>query len=133
MWGSCGQEDTAVVYNACKAYQQHAKADGDNDAYYNAWVCRIVYNLDRMNIRDAYHDVQLMKGDLLYGQKGKDEQFLFPNMLGQVYNACGNVSGASREFIKAIELIKGTRYEKTGLSTLYLGMAHIYMNSKYRE
>lgn len=133
MWGACGQEDTTVVYKACKAFQQHAKEDGDNDAYYNAWVCRIVYNLDHMNIRDAYHDVQMMKEDLLNGQKGKEEQFLFPNMLGQVYNACGNFNGASREFVKAIELIKGTKYEATGLSTLYLGLAHIYMNSKYRD
>ncbi len=132
MWEACGQEEPNVLYKACQDYQTHAKAEGDKESYYNAWVCGIVYNLDRINIRDAYHIVQTMKEDLLHGQKGEEEQFLLPNMLGQVYNACGNVDGASREFQKAIELIKGTKYEATGLSTLYLGLAHIYMNSKYR-
>lgn len=133
MWEACGQDNARKVYDACKAYQKHADMEGDLDSYYNAWVCGIVYNLDRMNIRDAYHIVQSMKTDLQTGRGGKDEQFLAPNMLGQVYNACGNVNGAAVEFEKAVDLIKGTRYEATGLSTLYLGLAHIYMNSKLSE
>lgn len=133
MWGACGGESTRAVYDAAIAYQKHAAAENDLDAYYNAWVCGIVYCLDHMNVRDAYHITQTMKNDLLNGKRGKDEQFLAPNMLGQVYNACGNVNGAMLEFKKAVNLIKGTRYEATGLSTLYLGLAHIYMNSKLSE
>ena len=130
MWEACGQDDPKVLYDACKAFQAHASSDGDLDSYYNAWICGIVYNLDRMNIRDAYHITKSMTDDLLEGKGGKDEQFLAPNMLGQVYNTCGNVEGAIIEFKKAVELIKGTKYEETGLSTLYLGMAHIYINGK---
>ena len=130
MWDACGGESSREVYEAAKAYQRHADAEGDLDSHYNAWVCGIVYSLDHMNIRDAYHITQTMKHDLLEGTGGKDEQFLAPNMLGQVYNACGNIRGAIVEFEKAVELIKGTKYEASGLSTLYLGMAHIYMNSK---
>ena len=133
MWDACGQDDKQKVYDACKAYQAHASQEDDLDAYYNAWVCGIVYNLDHMNIYDAYHITQTMKEDLLHGRGGKDEQFLAPNMLGQVYNACGNISGAISEFKKAVELIKGTKYEATGLGTLYLGMAHIYINSKLEK
>lgn len=130
MWKACDQDNAKVLYNACKAFQAHANADGDLDSYYNAWVCGIVYNLNRMNIRDAYHITKSMSDDLLEGRGGTDEQFLAPNMLGQVYNTCGNVEGAVNEFKKAVELIKGTKYEKTVLSTLYLGMAHIYINGK---
>ena len=133
MWDACGQDDKQIVYDACKAYQAHASQEDDLDAYYNAWVCGIVYNLDHMNIYDAYHITQTMKEDLLHGRGGKDEQFLAPNMLGQVYNACGNISGAISEFKKAVEHIKGTKYEATGLGTLYLGMAHIYINSKLEK
>lgn len=133
MWNACGGESTRDVYEAAKAYQAHANKEDDLDSYYNAWVCGIVYSLDHMNISDAYHITQTMKTDLLTGRGGKDEQFLAPNMLGQVYNACGNVSGAITEFKKAVELIKGTKYEATGLSTLYLGMAHIYINSKLEQ
>ena len=133
MWDACGQDDKQIVYEACKAYQAHAGKEDDLDSYYNAWVCGVVYNLDHMNIYDAYHITQTMKEDLLHGRGGKDEQFLAPNMLGQVYNACGNISGAIAEFKKAVELIKGTKYEATGLGTLYLGMAHIYINSKLEK
>ena len=51
MWKACDQDNAKVLYNACKAFQAHANADGDLDSYYNAWVCGIVYNLNRMNIR----------------------------------------------------------------------------------
>lgn len=133
MWDACGKEEAQEVFMAAKAYQNHASNENDLDSYYNAWVCGIVYSLDHMNIRDAYHITQSMKNDLLTGRGGKDEQFLAPNMLGQVYNACGNIDGAIKEFKKAVELIKGTKYEQTGLGTLYLGMAHIYTNWKLDE
>ena len=133
MWGACGQDDKRAVFDAAKAYQKHAKDDHDLDSYYNAWVCGIVYSLDHMNIHDAYHIVQTMKHDLQSGMGGKDEQFLAPNMLGQVYNTCGNIPGAIEEFKKAIELIKGTAYEASGLSTLYLGLAHICLTADLEQ
>lgn len=134
MWGSCQQENPNVVYAASWAYQAHAMEDKDNEAYYDSWTCGIMYNLDRMNIHDAYHIVNTMKEDLVRRKwEAKDEQFLAPKMLGHVYNACGNIPGAVEELEKAIELIKGTRYEKDGLSFLYLAMAHIHLNSDLTE
>ena len=134
MWGSCQQENPNVVYAASWAYQAHAMEDKDNEAYYDSWTCGIMYNLDRMNIHDAYHIVNTMKEDLVRRKReAKDEQFLAPKMLGHVYNACGNIPGAVEELEKAIELIKGTRYEKDGLSFLYLAMAHIHLNSDLTE
>ncbi|MBQ8990317.1 MAG: hypothetical protein IJ067_11570 [Prevotella sp.] len=133
MWDACGGESTRDVYEAAKAYQKHANAENDLDSYYNAWVCGIVYSLDHMNIHDAYHITKTMKDDLQNGKKGKNEQFLAPNMLGQVYNTCGNIPGAIEEFKKAIELIKGTTYEASGLSTLYLGLAHICLTADLEQ
>ena len=134
MWGSCQQENPNVVYAASWAYQAHAMEDKDNEAYYDSWTCGIMYNLDRMNIHDAYHIVNTMKEDLVRRKwEAKDEQFLAPKMLGHVYNACGNIPGAVEELEKAIKLIKGTRYEKDGLSFLYLAMAHIHLNSDLTE
>ena len=55
MWATCQQDNPSVVYAACWAYQAHAIEDKDNEAYYDSWTCGIMFNLDRMNIHDAYH------------------------------------------------------------------------------
>lgn len=134
MWGACSQDDSHKVYAACWAYQAHCIECKDNTGYYDSWVCGVMYNLDRMNIHDAYHIANTMKDDLVRRYDvAKDEQYLAPKMLGHVYNACGNIPGALKEFEKAIELIKGTKYEKDGLSFLYLGMAHIQLNNNSDE
>ena len=134
MWATCSQEDPKVVYAACWAYQSHAIEDKDNEAYYESWTCGVMYNLDRMNIHDAYHIANTMKDDLMRRKwEAKDEQYLAPKMLGHVYNACGNIPGAVRELQNAIALIKGTRYEAEGLSFLYLAMAHIQLNNDIKE
>ena len=134
MWATCQQENPSVVYAACWAYQAHAIEDRDNEAYYDSWTCGIMYNLDRMNIHDAYHIANTMKDDLVRRRyEAVDEQFLAPKMLGHVYNACGNIPGAVEELKKAIEMIKGTKYERDGLSFLYLTMAHIQLNNDTKE
>ena len=134
MWATCQQENPSVVYAACWAYQAHAIEDKDNEAYYDSWTCGIMYNLDRMNIHDAYHIANTMKDDLVRRRyEAVDEQFLAPKMLGHVYNACGNIPGAVEELKKAIEMIKGTKYERDGLSFLYLTMAHIQLNNDTKE
>ena len=134
MWATCSQEDPKVVYAASWAYQSHAIEDKDNEAYYESWTCGVMYNLDRMNIRDAYHIANTMKDDLVRRKyEAKDEQYLAPKLLGHVYNACGNIPGAVRELQNAIALIKGTRYEAEGLSFLYLAMAHIQLNNDSEE
>ena len=134
MWAACSQEDAHKVYAACWAYQAHCVECKDKEGYYDSWVCGVMYNLDRMNIHDAYHIASTMKDDLVRRRDvAKDEQYLAPKMLGYVYNACGNIPGALKEFEKAIELIKGTKYEKDGLSFLYLGLAHIQLNNDSEE
>ena len=134
MWATCQQENPSVVYAACWAYQSHAIEDKDNEAYYDSWTCGIMYNLDRMNIHDAYHIANTMKDDLVRRRyEAVDEQFLAPKMLGHVYNACGNIPGAVEELKNAIEMIKGTKYERDGLSFLYLTMAHIQLNNDTKE
>ena len=134
MWGTCQQDSPRVVYEACWRYQAHAIEDKDNEAYYDSWICGIMFNLDRMNIHDAYHITHTMKDDLDRRKlDAKDEQYLAPKMLGHVYNACGNIPGAVKELEKAIKLIKGTKYEVDGLSFLYLAMAHIQLNNNNEE
>ena len=39
MWNAASQEEPKKVYDACKAMQAHARAEGDRFAVYTAWVC----------------------------------------------------------------------------------------------
>ena len=101
MWVATGQDSARLVYDACVAFLHHAREDNDIRAANNSWVCGIMYNLGRMNIHDAYHIVQVMKEDIMNSKAPDAGQYYIANMMGHVYNTCGNIPGAEAEFLKA--------------------------------
>lgn len=129
MWAAAAGNDPEKVYQAAVKFQNHADDEGDYEGHYNAWMCGVAFNLDRMNISDAYHIAAVLKEDLKSGKGGQEEQYMGPMMMGQVYNVCGNVSGAVNELKEAIRLVKGTRYEESTLISLYMAMAHLLLTS----
>lgn len=129
MWDCCSQDSPDVLYQACVEYQTHARAEKDMFSAYTAWVCGVMYNLGRMNIKDAYHITQVMKEEIHADNADSEECYFVPNMMGHVYNTCGNIPGALEEFQKSVELIKGTQYEKDGLAFIYLALAHVELNN----
>ena len=133
MWESCFQDKEQVVYDACLAYLKHAKADDDLLEASTSWVCGIMYSLGRMNISSAYHIAQGMKSDI-EGSKYADEgRYFISNMMGHIYNTCGNIPGAEAEFLKAAEQIKGTQFERDGKSFIYLALAHVHLNNDLKQ
>ena len=135
MWESCMQDSAQVVFDACQAYLKHAKADDDLMEASTAWVCGIMYSLGRMDISSAYHIAQGLKSDI-EGSKYAEEGGYFisnmmghSNMMGQIYNTCGNIPGAEAEFMKSAEQIKGTRFERDGETFIYLALAHVHLNN----
>ena len=133
MWESCFQDKEQVVYDACQAYLKHAKADDDLLEASTAWVCGIMYSLGRMNISSAYHIAQGLKSDI-EGSKYADEgRYFISNMMGHIYNTCGNIPGAEAEFLKSAEQIKGTRFERDGMAFIYLALAHVHLNNDLKQ
>ena len=129
MWESCFQDKEQVVFDACQAYLKHAKADDDLLEASTAWVFGIMYSLGRMNISSAYHIAQGLKSDI-EGSKYADEgRYFISNMMGHIYNTCGNIPGAEAEFMKSAEQIKGTRFERDGMAFIYLALAHVHLNN----
>ena len=129
MWESCFQDKEQVVFDACQAYLKHAKADDDLLEASTSWVCGIMYSLGRMNISSAYHIAQGLKSDI-EGSKYADEgRYFISNMMGHIYNTCGNIPGAEAEFLKSAEQIKGTRFERDGMAFIYLALAHVHLNN----
>ena len=133
MWNSCAQDSTSVVYDACMAFLAHAKADNDMTAANSSWVCGIMYTLGKMNISSAYHIVQGMKDDIQKRKSSKESLYYISNMMGHVYNTCGNISGAEAEFLKSAELVKGTASEHDGLPFVYLALAHVHLNHSLKQ
>lgn len=129
MWKATTGSDAEAVYEAIRVFLKHVDAEKDLEGHYSAWMCGVSYNLDRMNICDAYHIAVSLKEDLKNGMGGQEEQYIGPMMLGQVHNVCGNVSGAITELKKAITLVKGTRYEESILISLYIALAHLTLDS----
>ena len=129
MWESATGHDADSVYEAIRTFQKHVDAEKDFEGHYSAWMCGVSFNLDRLNICDAYHVAVMLKDDLKNGMGGQEEQYMGPMLLGQVYNVCGNVSGAITELKEAIRLVKGTRYEESIVLSLYLALAHLTLNS----
>ena len=133
MWDACAQDSQVVVYEACLAFQKHAKREGDMMSAHTAWVCGIMYNLGQMNVKDAYHVAQIMKADVMNDENSVEERYLVPNMMGHVYNTCGNIPGAQEELLESAEMIKGTRYEADSLPFIYLALAHVQLNNNLDE
>lgn len=133
MWDACAQDSQVVVYEACLAFQKHAKREGDMMSAHTAWICGIMHNLGQMNVKDAYHVAQIMKADVMNDENSVEERYLVPNMMGHVYNTCGNIPGAQEELLESAEMIKGTRYEADGLPFIYLALAHVQLNNNLDE
>ena len=82
-----------------------------------------------MNIHDAYHITQVMKNDIVASKNPDEGKYFISNMMGHVYNTCGNIPGAEEEFLKALDQIKGLSYERDGRPFLYLALAHVQLNN----
>ena len=133
MWTACGQDNPEVLYEACRNFHKHALAEKDMYSVCQAWVCGAMFNLGRMNIRDAYLITRQMSEELVDDRDSIEERYFVPNMMGHVYSTCGNISGAVEEFQKAAEAIKGTHYEADGLPFIYLALAHAQLNNDLEE
>ena len=133
MWAAGGQDDPDVLYSACKDFHKHVLEEKDMYSVYQAWICGVMFNLGRMNIRDAYLITRQMGEELSNAEDAAEERYFVPNMLGHVYSTCGNISGAKKEFLKAAREIKGTKYEADGLAFIYLALAHAQLDNDLYE
>ena len=133
MWTAGGQDNPEVLYEACRNFHKHALAEKDIYSACQAWICGAMFNLGRMNIRDAYLITRQMGEELTEDKDATEERYFMPNMMGHVYSTCGNISGAMEEFQKAAEAIKGTQYESDGLAFIYLALAHAQLNNDLEE
>ena len=133
MWESCFQDKEQVVFDACQAFLKHAKADDDLLEASTSWVCGIMYSLGRMNISSAYHIAQGLKSDIESGKYADEGRYFISNMMGHIYNTCGNIPGAEAEFLKSAEQIKGTRFERDGMAFIYLALAHVHLNNDLKQ
>lgn len=133
MWTASGQDSARLVYQACTDFLHHAREDNDVEAANSAWVCGIMYNLGKMNIHDAYHIAQIMKADNMHIKDKRMGQYFTSNMMGHVYNTCGNIPGAVAEFLKSAEQIKGTEIEHDGLPFVYIALAHVHLNNDLNQ
>ena len=133
MWAAGGQNDPDVLYSACKDFHKHVLEEKDMYSVYQAWICGVMFNLGRMNIRDAYLITRQMGEELSNDEDAAEERYFVPNMLGHVYSTCGNISGAKKEFLKAAREIKGTKYEADGLAFIYLALAHAQLDNDLYE
>ena len=133
MWTAGGQDDPDVLYSACRDFHKHALEEKDMYSVYQAWICGAMFNLGRMNIRDAYLITRQMGEEMGDEEDAAEERYFIPNMMGHVYSTCGNISGAMEEFKKAAEEIKGSKYEADGLPFIYLALAHAQLNNDLEE
>ena len=67
------------------------------------------------------------------GPFAEEGQYFISNMMGHVYNTCGNIPGAEAEFLKSAEQIKGTSFEVDGLAFIYLAIAHVHLNNSLKQ
>jgi hypothetical protein len=74
-----------------------------------------------------------MKNDIQESKFVEEGKYFISNMMGHVYNTCGNIPGAQAEFLESAEQIKGTQFERDGLPFIYLALAHVHLNNSLEQ
>ena len=100
--------DSARFYVAVRNLEKYLLAQNDLHAYYTQRCNEIVFELNRMNIFDAYKLAQQLSKELT-AKKLDKEMYMAVNMMGHVYSYCGNKELAKQCFWDVIH-----RMEKEG-------------------
>ena len=123
--------DSARFYPAVHALQNYLLAQGDQHAYYTQRCNEVIFELNHMNIFEAYRLGKQLSRELAEKKLDK-EMYMAVNMMGHIYNYSGNKEAAKQCFWDVIHRMEKEGY-KESMPPIYMNLVNITMNEDPQE
>lgn len=123
--------DSARFYVAVRNLEKYLLAQNDLHAYYTQRCNEIVFELNRMNIFDAYKLAQQLSKELT-AKKLDKEMYMAVNMMGHVYSYCGNKELAKQCFWDVIHRMEKEGYTES-IPPIYMNLVNIVIEEDPKE
>lgn len=123
--------DSARFYVNVRHLEDYLQAQNDLHAYYTQRCNEIVFELNRMNIFEAYKLAQQLSKELTEKKLDK-EMYMAVNMMGHIYSYCGNKEVAKQCFWDVIHRMEKEEYTES-IPPIYMNLVNIVMDEDPQE
>ena len=123
--------DSAHFYPSVHALQNYLLAQGDQHAYYTQRCNEVIFELNHMNIFEAYRLARQLSKELTEKKLDK-EMYMAVNMMGHIYNYSGNKDAAKACFWEVIHRMEKEGY-KESMPPIYMNLVNITMAEDPQE
>lgn len=123
--------DSARFFVAVGNLEDYLLGKGDLHAYYTQRCNEIVFHLNRQNIIEAYKLATKLSHEL-HERKLDKEMYMAVNMMGHIYNYCGNEESAKRCFWDVIKRMEKEGYRES-MPPIYMNLVNILMDEDPQE
>ena len=123
--------DSARFYPAVHALQNYLLAQGDQHAYYTQRCNEVIFELNHMNIFEAYRLGKQLSRELAEKKLDK-EMYMAINMMGHVYNYSGDKASAKQCFWEVIRRMEQEGYRESQ-PPIYMNLVNILMDENPQE
>lgn len=123
--------DSARFYMAVRNLEKYLQQKNDLHAYYTQRCNEIVFELNRMNIFESYKRAQQLSKELTEKKLDK-EMYMAVNMMGHIYNYCGNKEAAKQCFWDVIHRMEKEGYTES-IPPIYMNLVNIVANEDPQE
>ena len=123
--------DSARFYVAVRNLEKYLQVQNDLHAYYTQRCNEIVFELNRMHIFEAYKLAQKLSKELTEKKLDK-EMYMAVNMMGHIYNYCGNKEIAKQCFWDVIHRMEKEGYAES-IPPIYMNLVNIVAEEDPQE
>ena len=123
--------DSARFFKAVSALEDYLFQQGDVHAYYTQRCNEIVFELNRQRIFEAYKLATQLSRELTEKKLDK-EMYMAINMMGHIYNYCGDKKSAKQCFWDVIRRMEQEGYLESE-PPIYMNLVNILMTENPQE
>ena len=123
--------DSARFFKAVSALEDYLSRQGDVHAYYTQRCNEIVFELNRQRIFEAYKLATQLSRELTEKKLDK-EMYMAINMMGHIYNYCGDKKSAKQCFWDVIRRMEQEGYLESE-PPIYMNLVNILMTENPQE
>ena len=125
------EDDSTAFFKAVAELQNYCLLHDDLHVYYTQRCNEIVFLLNRQNVFDAYKLAIKLSRELRERDLEK-EYFMAINMMGHIYNYCGNVEMAKKCFKEVLERMEREDY-KESMPPIFMNLVQVVIDENPEE